>query len=337
MAPVRVALLGLAGLYAGAAMRLESEEESHSIPAPVVIVGLGKKPTSLVKHVLTNLGVSMCSYTKSDDDIDGASNMSRREDYFMKKTTSYIPDLLKASEGEASKAFGYHESPSFWTAVREELKSSKQSRECVKYEQKDVTKMTKNNHIWGYQSLDHIHMLPVVDEAFRRKERIVAVVRDPRGSCSGTNKEEFGKWQDLVNNPHESSDYSLTGDDACLHYWAKVWKSLLAEYGQEDRFRVVRIEDLTDPKPSADNPTLSCLLQHVGVSPSTEERREHLLPLHDRMATFSGVKVHSNATSAAVAMASSEDSLLRGVMRQLGYSPGNYGPVEPQSRAVCGR
>mmetsp|Transcript_89824 Transcript_89824/g.279532 ORF Transcript_89824/g.279532 Transcript_89824/m.279532 type:complete len:336 (+) Transcript_89824:59-1066(+) len=326
------AVLGLAWLQVSTALRVQ-HEEARGGPGPVVIVGLGGKPTSAVKLLLSHLGVEMCHYTSQKVELEKDGQGPQDNDYTM-TVEKYIPQLMRAAGGEASKAFSYHDSPAFWTAVSKESKAAHLTKECIKVNRKRHHRKG-GNYSWGYKNNDHLYLLPVIDEAFYRTERIVAVVRDPRDTCAGHHKDEFTRLQRLANDVTNRSDSNQTKETACYLYWADVWKSLLAQYGEESRFKVVRIEDLVIPKPSADNKALGCLLGHAGVRPKAEARRQRLVTLHDDVSTYMGHTRKEKVRTRQEASAASAGGVLHEVMSALGYRLDAYGLEAPRAQAVC--
>jgi len=301
----------------------------EQLPGPFVVVGIGDSGTRGVKTLMERLGVNMCS---------NSSHGFSQDNKDTKPVHGFINALLRASKGHVSSR-RHHRSKAFRQAVRAEVRGAKKTHDCIVQQLRQTNWTGSTDFPWGYKNPKHIHLLPVMDKAFHRTQRMLAVARDPRDICSGGNKEQLNKFGSMV----ESRWPALRGngtEQQCLQFWADVWGDVLHEYGQDPRFRVVRIEDLVLPDPAVEGnsarKTLDCLLQHAQLpTPAPVVLGGLLSRMHSFSSAYAGNHKPRPLKRYLENLTSSMDGNFQTVMLQLGYTADSYGQRAPGHPAVC--
>lgn len=193
--------------------------------------------------------------------------------------------------------------------------------------------------IWGWKDPRHLYLLPVIDSALTpdeaqqlvpviREVPVLAVARDPRDLCQGSNNGQFVRFNTAFN--EDNND--------CYLFWAKVWHNLLESEVGPHRTKIVRIEDLSMPAPSPDGSStqiLAEILSHAYMPSPPDGGVAQLSMMHAYAGSYMGNKKPELKGSLEARLAERTDEpLIHATMRQLGYDPIRYGLLTPESDMV---
>jgi len=294
-------------------------------PTPnVVIVGIGDSGTRGVKLMMQHLGISMCSQTNATED-----------NALTKPAHQYIPSLLEAANGRISKE-GYMSSTVFNKAVLAESAGAQNTLDCIIEDMGLKNASLPISFKWGFKNPRHAYLMPVMDVAFHSKHKVVMVARDFRDLCTADNTGQYGTYGEIVLG--ELVDEKSLAQ--CMRFVASVWASVLQEYGDNENFLVVRIEDLVMPDPKASNTSqliLKRIMEHAAdISPSTEQLQEELKEPHAHRDSFMGH--HYGMTLAERTTLEIKTASYTGevheMMKALGYHTHHYGLIDPSHPRV---
>eukprot|EP00401_Gymnodinium_catenatum_P009888 CAMPEP_0117585810 /NCGR_PEP_ID=MMETSP0784-20121206/68361_1 /TAXON_ID=39447 /ORGANISM="" /LENGTH=288 /DNA_ID=CAMNT_0005386817 /DNA_START=276 /DNA_END=1142 /DNA_ORIENTATION=+ len=279
-----------------------------------------------------------------------------------------IPDLLNDSGGLVSNEAGYRRSAVMHLAVSMEKRDARRTLECILEDQSLHENALPSSFRWGYKNPKHAYLLPVMDEAFGGKQKILMVARDPRDICTAVNQGQLDLYKSSVSSPYHrleldkliqlpeswltlgrSNQEAIQNTSAaveahtphkkCMEFWAAVWASVLLEYGHKSNFRVVRIEDLVihDPAISRTSPKiLESMMEYIGMSAGIDAMQQELRNSYAYRGSFMGH--HNGLTRASRRSLERETASYVGpvhaIMTALGYDTKHYGLAAPLSRCV---
>mmetsp|Transcript_67030 Transcript_67030/g.196013 ORF Transcript_67030/g.196013 Transcript_67030/m.196013 type:complete len:371 (+) Transcript_67030:74-1186(+) len=290
----------------------------------IVIMGFGDSGTRGVKKIMHALGLAMCHIINNSGD-----------NLLTEKTHAYIPELLQAAKGQVSSARGYMSSKDFLNVVQAELFWANKTLQCAMGDRGLSGESLPTDVKWGFKNPKHIYMLPVMDVAFHGKQNMLAVARDPRDLCTAHNQRQFHHFGDIV---LRNSSIKNRGT-RCLEFWSAVWTSVLQEYAHNEKFLIVRIEDLVihDPTTSRKSyETLGRVVELAGISPSTDDMLKQLEIAHRHKDSYMGnhygkSKEDRKREEESTASASHR---VHEVMLAIGYNVTHYGLTRPQHPRV---
>lgn len=294
-------------------------------PTPnVVIFGIGDSGTRGVKLMMQHLGISMCSQ----------SGPNTGDNALTKPAQEYVPSLLEAANGRISKE-GYMSSTVFNKAVLAESAGAQNTLDCIIEDMGLTNASLPIGFKWGFKNPQHTYLMPVMDVAFHSKHKMVMVARDFRDLCTSDNLGQYLTYGEIVLG--EIVDRSLA---QCMRFLASVWASVLHEYGDNENFLVVRVEDLVMPDPTASNTSqliLKRVMEHAAdISPSTEQIQEELKEPHAHRDSYMGH--HYGMTLAERTTLEIKTASYAGevheVMKALGYRTHHYGLIDPSHPRV---
>jgi hypothetical protein len=174
---------------------LDNVSNRVSVP-DIVITGVGDSGTRGVLELLEHLGVTMCPEKHKQGD-----------NYWTKPPQLYIPDLLISAGGRVNDMKGQLSSPAFGHAVQRELDGASKTLECSIIANNLTQGALPANFKWGYKNPRHFYMLPVMDVAFGREHKVLAVARDPRDICTGSNRHQLWRFGGYVSTPVDLEDF----------------------------------------------------------------------------------------------------------------------------------
>jgi len=346
-----------AAVLAGAPLAVHAQPHGP----PFVVVGIGDSGTGAVKRMLQNFGLEMCNLQTCNHTCerakakrDGISPKRRNDDlgsqdnHYTKVAHKYILKLLRASHGYVNQPSAYRSSKWWKSAVMAEQEGSNQTLHCILEQQRNLTRdkgvPAKTNFLWGYKNPNHIYLLPVMDATFNRTQRMLAVVRDPRDICTGDNKNQpnsEGRFVATRWRYRESGPSTWSWMRRCFRFWSNLWSDMLREYGQDPRFRIVRIEDLVMPNPAEEGNSaykiMDCVLNHAKLPlPSLKSARSFLDILHNHSESYDGNSKSPSVKSFLVSSTMSMFNLhFQEIMRLLGYRSDQYARHPPRAPSVC--
>jgi len=324
--------------------QLRHDKENQPVmkrPPNAVIVGLGDSGTRGVKTALESCGLHFCDYTNPSGDNSYTTHSHH-----------FIRSMLEASDGEANNPDGYERSERFETAVTGEVKGASKTYECML---ERYAPSQGEDVAWAYKNPAHFMQLPVMDAAFQKQAKFLAVSRDPRDICTGDNQNQLGKFGNLVlkdgwvdkrlnkENGGASNRKTFRRQQAKRHdcplYWAKVWNASMSNYNDE-RLKVVRIEDLVVPNPTKRSRSFSvmrCVLNHVELASPSSTVLSALRSMHKFRVAYLGERLdHKKKASLEGEFATRFDEpLIHEMMEEIGYNTWRYALKPPRSKHVC--
>jgi len=107
----------------------------------------------------------------------------------------------------------------FWVeAIETERAAATRTLDCAINDTALSPDSMPANFKWGYKNPRHIYLMPVLDEAFNGKQKMVAVARDFRDLCSGSNR---GQMRDYFHDvapsfPHWEASRSSRKSQAAM-------------------------------------------------------------------------------------------------------------------------
>mmetsp|Transcript_891 Transcript_891/g.1842 ORF Transcript_891/g.1842 Transcript_891/m.1842 type:complete len:346 (+) Transcript_891:1-1038(+) len=290
----------------------------------VVIFGFGDSGTRGVRLMMQHLGISMCSYT-----VPGLGGVDTKDNVLTWPTQSFTTMLQGSRKG-------YKSSPFFKAAVLTERSGAQNTLDCIIEDMSLKNASLPIGFKWGFKNPRHAYLMPVMDVAFHSKHKVVMVARDFRDLCTADNTGQYGTYGEIVLG--ELVDEKSLAQ--CMRFLASVWASVLQEYGDDENFLVVRIEDLVMPDPKASNTSqliLKRIMEHAAdISPSTEQLQEELKEPHAHRDSFMGH--HYGMTLAERTTLEIKTASYTGevheMMKALGYHTHHYGLIDPSHPRV---
>lgn len=321
---------GLKDAEVAAVAAIAASKRGDSTHPDLVIVGVGDSGTRGVKDTMENLGMK---FSPDQDKECGDNQPTVAADPFISR-------LLTSAQGRISPT-GYRQSPELWTAATMTLKAT--LLETFAGIVRNSTDLPMDSDVvWGLKSPGQYYMLPVYDNITENITKYLFVARDPRDLCTedvvnhhnATAKmmQWFGQYQEGTQN----------GTD-CYGYWASSMRDMFELYENEPRFRIVRIEDLAMPDPTADDSSLqiyNSLADFVKLPrPSPEDALSWLSHMHSFNDSYEGYHYEMTDENRTIVEAEfakhvQEHPADQVLLDKLGYPSNKYGLLTPSSNAV---